>query len=101
MDRLKNYMDVLKRNAHEGETAESILSMLYDVYSERHNLDNDQTNRGFGMLYEAMSGMTLRDMDRIIDPVCALCRSNQRSGFIDGIKIGIRLANELSGDIAA
>ena len=101
MDRLTNYMDALKQNAQEGETAESILSLLYEVYSERHGLDNDQINRDFGMLYEAMSGMTLRDMDRIIDPVCTLCRSHQRSGFVDGIKIGIRLADELSGNLAA
>lgn len=43
-----------------------------------------------------MNGMELRDMDKIIYPVCKLCRDHERSGFIEGIKIGIRLAHELN-----
>ena len=42
-----------------------------------------------------MNGMELREMDKIIYPVCKLCRDHERSGFIEGIRIGIRLAQEL------
>ena len=38
--------------------------------------------------------MPLREMDWIIDPVCALCRDHERTGFIHGVQVGIRLAQE-------
>ena len=37
----------------------------------------------------------LREMDKIIYPVCTLCRDHQRSGFVEGVKVGIRLKSEL------
>lgn len=39
--------------------------------------------------------MPLKEMDKVIYPVCGLCRDHERSGFIAGIKIGIRLAEEI------
>lgn len=47
------------------------------------------------MLYQAMNGMTLKEMDRVIYPVCTLCRNHEKAGFIYGIKIDIRLLVEL------
>ena len=41
-----------------------------------------------------MNGMTLQEMDQILDPVCALCRTHQQSGFAADIKLGIQLAEE-------
>lgn len=43
-----------------------------------------------------MNGMELREMDKIIYPVCTLCRDHQRSGFVEGVKVGIRLKTELA-----
>ena len=39
---------------------------------------------------------TTREMDKIIYPVCILCRDHEKAGFIEGIKIGIRLHQELN-----
>ena len=50
----------------------------------------------FNELYRLMNGMELQEMDKIIYPVCKLCRDHERSGFTEGIKIGIMLARELS-----
>lgn len=43
-----------------------------------------------------MNGMELREMDKIIYPVCTLCRDHQRSGFVEGINVGIQLQTELT-----
>ena len=59
-------------------------------------MDDAQTKTDFRILYESMNGMTLREMDTILDPVCILCRDHQRSGFIEGVRIGIRLREELA-----
>jgi len=39
--------------------------------------------------------MPLRDMDDIIYTTCTLCREHEKSGFVAGIKVGVRLAEEM------
>lgn len=41
-------------------------------------------------------GMPLREMDKVIYPVCKLCRNHEQVGFIEGIKVGMRLEQELT-----
>jgi hypothetical protein len=43
-----------------------------------------------------MNGMELREMDKIIYPVCKLCRDHERAGFIEGVRLGVRLLHEIS-----
>ena len=76
--------------------ADSVLGLLYECFNENNPYDNEQIKADFEMLYRRMNGMPLREMDRIVYPVCRLCRDHDRSGFVEGIKIGIRLAHELS-----
>ena len=73
----------------------SILDMLYYRYSECNRLDNDEIKATFADLYQQMHGMSLREMDRIIDVVCTLCREHEKAGFTEGIRVGIQLAKEL------
>ncbi len=53
-------------------------------------------NAGFEDLYQRMHGMPLREMDRIVDAVCTLCREHEKAGFVEGVKVGFRLKHELS-----
>ena len=96
---MKNFYDVLNQYVSENQPnfgdGESVLTMLYEAYSECNCLDDRHIKDDFHELYRLMNGMELRDMDRIIYPVCRLCRDHERSGFIEGIKIGIALQLEL------
>ena len=97
---MENIVDVLKkhisRNAPNLGDGDSVLSLLYEAYSENNRLDDAQTKSDFEELYRQMNGMDLREMDRIIYPVCSLCRDHERTGFVEGIKIGILLAQEIN-----
>ena len=73
---------------------DSILTLLYEAYIDENRLDNEQIKTNFNVLYEAMNGMTLKEIDTIIYPVCALCREHEKTGFIEGIKVGLRLEQE-------
>ena len=75
--------------------ADSVLGLLYECFNENHPYDNEQIKADFEELYRQMDGMPLREMDKIVYPVCKLCRDHERSGFVEGIKIGIRLQTEL------
>ena len=96
---MNQFYDVLKRIVADHQPnfgdGDSVLTMLYEAYSECNRLDDAQVKDDFHELYQLMNGMELRDMDKIIYPVCKLCRDHERSGFIEGIKIGIMLAHEL------
>ena len=74
---------------------ESVLTMLYECHNENNPYDNEQIKEDFNELYRQMNGIPLQEMDKIIYPVCKLCRDHEKEGFIEGIKIGIRLSNEL------
>lgn len=76
--------------------AESVLDLLYESYIDLQEYDNEQIKADFNELYSLMNGMTLREMDRIVYPVCTLCRDHERSGFIHGVLVGIGLSQELN-----
>ena len=76
----------------------SVLSLLYEALSESNVMYDDEIKADFHALYEAMNGLPLQEMDQIVYPVCTLCRSHQKSGFIEGVRIGIQLSSELKED---
>ena len=89
---LETYVASHKLNLGDGE---SVLSLLYEVYSDNNRIYDDQIKADFAELYQALNGMPLWEMDWIINPVCALCRDHERSGFIHGVQVGIRLEQEV------
>lgn len=89
---LKAYIEQHPLNCGDGE---SVLEMLYECHNENSPYENEQIKADFNELYQQMNGMSLREMDKIIYPVCKLCRDHEKSGFIEGIRIGIYLADEL------
>ena len=99
---MKSFFDQLKAlladNPPNMDGSQSVLAFLYEAYNQANQMDDSQIKADFNELYQAMSGMELQEMDRIIYPVCTLCRDHERAGFIAGIKVGIRLAEELTAE---
>ena len=91
-EKLRSYLTEQKL---PDESPQSILNMLYEAYNEINLMDDDKVKQDFHELYELMNGMSLREMDRIMYPVCTLCRDHERDRFIHGVQVGIRRAEEL------
>lgn len=89
---LRAYLETHPPDFGDGD---SVLTMLYEAYSDANPMDDAEIKAGFAELYRLMNGMPLREMDQIIYPVCTLCRNHERSGFIHGVQVGMRLAEEL------
>lgn len=85
----------IKANPPNFGDADSVLGLLYECFNENNPYDNEQIKADFNKLYRQMNGMPLREMDNIIYPVCKLCRDHERAGFEEGVKIGVRLLQEL------
>lgn len=77
------------------EDASTVLDLLYNTYGELNNFDSQGAIELFHNIYEQLNHKPLREVDEIMDPVCALCREYERGGFTEGVKIGIRLRDEL------
>ena len=97
---MKTYLEAIKahiesRPPHFGD-GESVLTMLYECYNENNPYDNEQIKADFNELYQQMNGMPLREMDNIVYPVCKLCRDHEKAGFIEGIRLGVLLAQEVA-----
>lgn len=90
----------LETNPPSFGDGDSVLTMLYECYNESNPFDNDQIRADFHALYELMNGKPLREIDEIIYPVCTLCRDHERSGFVDGVKVGVLLSDELQKSFA-
>ena len=73
---------------------ESVLALLYESYEDLQGCSR-QIKEDFHELYRLLDGIPLTELDRIINPVCILCRDHEQSGFIHGVQIDIRLAQEI------
>ena len=92
-EKLRSY---IAENPPDFGDGDSVLTLLYEAYAESNKMDAGTIKEDFNELYRQMNGMELREMDKIIYPVCTLCRDHQRSGFVEGVKVGIRLKTELA-----
>ena len=96
---MKEFVEKLKQRVAENPPnygdSNSVLGLLYECFNENNPYDNDQIKADFEELYRQMNGMSLRDMDKVIYPARKLCRDHEKSGFIEGIKIGIHIVEEM------
>ena len=99
---MKKYLAALQakeatQQANFGKDADTVLGMLCSTYYELNcNADTNEIKRAFDELYQAMTGKTLKEKDEVIYATCRLCSLHQQTGFIDGIKLGFYLSQELN-----
>lgn len=97
---MNEYIEALKYYVSQNppdytSDANSILELLYCYYRERKTEDPEAIKEAFDDLYQKMHGMSLREMDRIVDAVCTLCREHEKAGFVEGVKVGIMLGEDI------
>ena len=96
---MKTVLETLKAHIEQHPPsygdADSVLAMLYECHNENNPYDNEQIRADFEALYQKMNGMPLQEVDRVIYPVCTLCRDHERAGFVEGVRMGVLLAQEV------
>ena len=96
--KMNEYLTALQTHltTQQSTNTENILELLYDAYNDTTGLDNATIKADFERLYQLMNGKPLQEIDEIIYAVCTLCRDHERAGFIEGVKVGIGLGQELA-----
>ena len=94
--KMNEYLTTLQTHlTTQQSTNQNILDLLYDAYNDTTGMDNKAIKADFEKLYQLMNGKPLQEIDEIIYAVCTLCRDHEKAGFIEGVKVGIHLAQEL------
>ena len=95
--KMNEYLTALQTHlATQQSPNQSILEMLFDAYNDTTGMDNEAIKADFERLYQLMNGKPLQEVDEIIYTVCTLCRDHEKAGFVEGVKIGIGLGQELA-----
>ena len=95
--KMNEYLTALQTHlATQQSPNQSILEMLFDAYNDTTGMDNEEIKADFERLYQLMNGKPLQEVDEIIYAVCTLCRDHEKAGFIEGVKVGIGLGQELA-----
>ena len=77
--------------------AGAVLELLYNTdYEHVCTDDTDEIKQAFDELYQSMTGKTLKEKDEVICATCRLCSLHQQTGFVDGIRLSLKLAQELN-----
>ena len=95
--KMNDYLTALQTHlTTQQSTNQNILDLLYDAYNDTTGMDNEAIKADFEKLYQLMNGKPLNEIDEIIYAVCTLCRDHERAGFVEGVKVGIGLGQELA-----
>ena len=96
--KMNEYLTALQTHltTQQSINSDSILELLYDAYNDTTGMDNEEIKADFERLYQLMNGKPLQEIDEIIYAVCTLCRDHEKAGFIEGVKVGIGLGQELA-----
>ena len=95
--KMNEYLTALQTHLNTQQpTSQNILDLLYDAYNDTTGMDNEEIKADFEKLYQLMNGKPLQEIDEIIYAVCTLCRDHEKAGFVEGVKVGMSLARELS-----
>lgn len=73
-----------------------MLDMLYQCYFEQHTMDTEEISRQFSSLADILGKLTLKEHDQVWNLTCALCTEHEKQGFLEGLRMGVALAEELA-----
>ena len=74
---------------------ETVLDQLYQAYAESHESDPVEISGGFKELEELLCDLPLEDNNAVFMRCCHLCSAYERKAFIDGLKYGAQLIQEI------
>ena len=89
------YIEAFKAHASGSADTASGISVgkaLYGCYRELHPRDNAEISRRFRQLDSLLDRLTLREYDQVWDLTCALCCDHEEAAFLEGIRVGISIA---------
>ena len=92
--RLKAYIDTHPFDPGDSD-CETVLDQLYQAYAESHESDPTEIRDGFKELDKFLEGLSLDDNNAVGNLCCQLCTAYEHKAFLDGLRYGAYLMQEL------
>lgn len=92
---IKGYIDALKRYPMEGIDGREVLDILFEYYDTQRRIDSEEIRVEYEKLYEQINHKSIREITQIELPLHELVGQYEMRGFKEGVKVGIRLLDEL------
>lgn len=73
----------------------SVLEVLFYNYCASNSADNALIRYQFKELNDILCKLTLVENDAVFALICDLCTSHMKQAFMEGVRIGLHLINEL------
>lgn len=99
------FIDVLKMHiassppSYGAWNIHSVLDMLYVAFTNYNKIAPEEAKHHLQELRLSLEQVPSIDFDNAINIVSNLCNNYERSGFTEGLKLGIHLANELNQEM--
>ena len=95
IDRLKEELDK-NPPCYGYKNASSLLDMLYMWYVEWNPINSEQIRQDYLELESKFCCCcTEKQVDDVLDAITRLCWNHEQVAFLEGLRVGIRLAYEL------
>ena len=92
--RLKAYIDTHPTDLGDND-CETVLDQLYQSYAESYESDPPEISNSFKELEDFLYTLPLDDNNAVFNLCCRLCSVYERKVFINGLKYGAQLIQEL------
>lgn len=92
--RLKSELEQ-NRFYHDGQVCESILELLWECYSYSNPIGDADVQKYEAILAPVFEQLPFDASNKLFMTVCELCNAYQHAAFLEGVRIGWRLTNEL------
>lgn len=89
-------VDHYKQDPPNHGDAKSVLDLLYWHYAEFNPIDNQKIRDNFTNLRKQYSHLSMQEFDPIFTTVSDLCVEHERRAFLEGLRLGVVLRQELS-----
>lgn len=96
---MKNLKEIVRYYAEKNPPicgdAQAVMDQLYWAFMENHRVDNDKTCEYYAILREQVR-LPMREYDEVLYTVSSLSLEHGRIAFMEGLKIGMLLMQEMS-----
>ena len=92
--RLKAYIEAHPFDPGDSD-CETVLDQLYQAYQESHESDPLDIRDGFRKLDDLLGHLPLEDNNAVFNLCCSLCIGYEHKAFLDGVRCGAQLIQEL------
>lgn len=72
--------------------AQELQDQLYRCYQKLHPYDSETVRNAFSQLDSVLHKLTLQEYDRVWDLTCDISMECERTAFLEGLSVGIRLS---------